>query len=46
MNFANNKEFVTKEKVLKEANVIIIGTPHKIYKKLKIPKNIKVIDIW
>ena len=44
--FANNKEFVTKEKVLKEANVIIIGTPHKIYKKLQIPKNIKVIDIW
>tara|TARA_Y100000996_G_scaffold334788_1_gene271216 strand:- start:1111 stop:2277 length:1167 start_codon:yes stop_codon:yes gene_type:complete len=44
--FAKNKDFVSKEKVLKEADIIIIGTPHKIYKELKIPKRIKVINIW
>ena len=44
--FAKNKNFVSKDKVLKEADIIIVGTPHKVYKKLKIPKRIKVINIW
>lgn len=44
--FAKNKEFVSKEKILKESDIIIIGTPHKAYSNLKIPKKIKVINIW
>jgi len=44
--FAKNKEFVSKEKILKESDIIIIGTPHKAYSNLKIPKKIEVINIW
>ena len=31
--FAKNKEFVGKDKVLKESDIIIIGTPHELIKK-------------
>ena len=44
--FAKNKEFVKKEKVLRESDIIIIGTPHDAYKKIKIPKKIKLVNIW
>ena len=44
--FAKNKEFISKEEILKQSDIIIIGTPHKAYSKLKIPKKIKVINIW
>tara|TARA_Y100000389_G_scaffold197293_2_gene231636 strand:+ start:803 stop:1969 length:1167 start_codon:yes stop_codon:yes gene_type:complete len=44
--FAKNKGFVGKDKVLKESDIIIIGTPHDAYKKIKIPKKIKLVNIW
>lgn len=44
--FAKNKNFVSKETILKKASIIIIGTPHTAYTNLKIPKRIKVINIW
>ena len=34
------------KKLIKKSSVIIVATPHKIYKKIKIPKKKKVIDIW
>ena len=31
---------------LKKSDIIIVGAPHKKYKKLKLPKNKQYIDIW
>ena len=40
-------EKITNEKILiKKSDFIIVTVPHKNYKKTKIPKNKKVIDIW
>ena len=36
---------VSQEKVLAEADVIFIGTPHKVYRSLSIPAG-KLIDVW
>ena len=34
------------KELIEKSSVIIVATPHKIYKKIKIPKKKKVIDIW
>jgi UDP-N-acetyl-D-mannosaminuronic acid dehydrogenase len=38
--------FVPVQKVLDEADVIFIATPHKAYRGLKMPKGKTVIDVW
>ena len=45
--YYKNKNNVKKNILLKKSDIIIIGTPHKAYKNLKIKNNKKVlIDIW
>jgi UDP-N-acetyl-D-mannosaminuronic acid dehydrogenase len=44
--FAKDCTFVSKEKLLKSSDIIIIGVPHSAYKVLKIPRGKKVIDLW
>tara|TARA_B100001250_G_scaffold413533_1_gene447984 strand:+ start:2294 stop:3460 length:1167 start_codon:yes stop_codon:yes gene_type:complete len=34
------------KKVIKNSDIIVIATPHKKYKKIKIPKKKFVIDVW
>ena len=34
------------KKLLKKCKIIFIGSPHKLYKKLKFSKKHKVIDCW
>jgi len=40
------KGTIKKQDLVKKSDIIIISTPHKTYKRLKIPKSKKVIDIW
>lgn len=44
--FAEGKNFVSKEQLIKESHLIIIGVPHSNYKGIKIPSNKKVVDLW
>ena len=44
--FYNLKGSIPKEKLIKKADIIIISTPHNIYKRLHIPKRKLLIDIW
>ncbi len=44
--FAKDSTFVSKEKLIQSCDIIIVATPHSIYKGLVIPNNIEVIDIW
>ena len=34
------------KELIKKSSIIIVATPHKIFKKIKIPKKKKIIDIW
>ncbi len=34
------------KEVIKHSDILVVATPHKIYKKLKIPNNKFLIDIW
>ncbi len=44
--YAKNPDFVSKEELVKESDVIIVAVPHSAYKGLKIPKNKEVVDLW
>ncbi len=45
-DYVNFKDLIEKKKLIKNSDIIILGTPHKIYKKLKIPKKKYLIDTW
>ena len=44
--FYKNNENIPKNDLIKECDIIILATPHKAYKKLKINKSKTIIDIW
>ena len=44
--YYKNKNNVNKESLIKNSDIIIIAAPHKIYTKIKFPKNKIVVDIW
>ena len=44
--FYKNKKNIDKKELVKRADIIILSTPHKAYKKLKIKKNKILIDVW
>jgi UDP-N-acetyl-D-mannosaminuronic acid dehydrogenase len=44
--YYKNKNNVNKENLVKNSDIIIIAAPHKVYKKIKFPKNKILVDIW
>ena len=44
--YAKDPTFISKEKLVKTCDIIIIGAPHTAYKNIKIPKKAELIDIW
>ena len=44
--YYKNENNVDKNILIKKSDIIIISTPHKAYKNIKISKNKVLIDIW
>ncbi len=44
--YVKNPTFSSKEKLIKECDVIIIGVPHSAYKRLVMPEKVEVVDLW
>ena len=44
--YFKTKENIDKIDLIKKSDIIIVSTPHKAYKKLKIGKNKTLVDIW
>ena len=44
--YVKDPSFLSKEELCRRVQVIIIGVPHKAYRTLKIPRSVKVVDIW
>lgn len=44
--YVKDRTFVTKEKLLKVSDIIIIGVPHSAYKSLKFPPKKEIVDLW
>ena len=41
-----NKKSLRTLELIKKSGIVILGVPHKEYKKLKIPKTKRIIDVW
>lgn len=44
--FAKNQDFISKEKLIKLSDIIIVAVPHSAYKGMVIPRKIDVVDLW
>ena len=44
--FYKDKKNIDKNLLIKKSDILIIATPHKAYKNLKISKNKILVDIW
>ena len=44
--FYKSKKNISKKDLVEKSDIIILATPHKAYKKLKIRKNKTLVDIW
>jgi UDP-N-acetyl-D-mannosaminuronic acid dehydrogenase len=44
--YAKNPDFISKEELIQNSDVIIVGVPHTQYKGLRIPKDKTVVDLW
>ena len=44
--YAKNPDFVSKEELITNSDVIIVAVPHSAYKGLVIPQDKEVIDLW
>jgi UDP-N-acetyl-D-mannosaminuronic acid dehydrogenase len=44
--YVKDPTFISKEALCRRAEIIIVGVPHKAYKKLRIPKRVEMIDLW
>ena len=44
--FYKHKHHISKEELVKKSDIIVLTVPHTNYKKFRIPKSKKLIDIW
>jgi UDP-N-acetyl-D-mannosaminuronic acid dehydrogenase len=44
---AKNPTFISKEELLKDSDIVVVGVPHSAYKDLEIPNTVsEVVDLW
>ena len=44
--FATDPTFVSKEELVKNVDVVIVGVPHSAYKNLRVPPSVEIVDPW
>jgi len=44
--YAKNPDFVSKEELINESDVVIVAVPHSAYKGVEIPKDKELVDLW
>lgn len=44
--FVSDPSFVSKEELLKQCDIVVVGVPHTAYKTLAVPPSCKAVDIW
>jgi len=44
--FAKDPTFITKEQLVRDAEIIVVGVPHSAYGTLTVPEGKDVLDVW
>jgi UDP-N-acetyl-D-mannosaminuronic acid dehydrogenase len=44
--FVNDPSFVSLEQLVAESDIIVLGAPHEAYRKLELPADKEIVDVW
>ena len=44
--YVKRNYFISAEKLIRKCDVVIVGAPHDVYKKLKIGRDKVLVDVW
>jgi UDP-N-acetyl-D-mannosaminuronic acid dehydrogenase len=44
--YAKDPTFISKDKLIEQSDIVIVGVPHSQYKGMDIPEGVDVIDLW
>ena len=44
--YVDDPNLVPLEEVLGRSDILVLGTPHRVYKDLKVPSRVDVVDVW
>jgi len=44
--YVKDPTFISKEELVLQVDIVVIGVPHNVYKTIQFPKNVEVIDMW
>lgn len=44
--YVKDPTFISKDRLVKLCDIVVIGAPHSSYRKLTIPRNKEVVDLW
>ena len=44
--YVRNKEIISSQSLINKSDIIVVATPHLKYKKIRLPKNKIIIDVW
>ena len=44
--FVKDPRFVLKEDLIRNSEIVIIGTPHSAYREISVPESVHLVDLW
>lgn len=44
--FVKDSRFVLKEDLIRNSDIVIVGTPHSAYKEISVPESVHLVDLW
>jgi UDP-N-acetyl-D-mannosaminuronic acid dehydrogenase len=46
LNLKNEKDLVSSEELIRRSDIVIVGAPHREYRRLNVPKGKILVDVW
>jgi UDP-N-acetyl-D-mannosaminuronic acid dehydrogenase len=44
--YAKDPTFISKEALVEQSDIVIVGVPHRAYRSLTIPPRVQLVDLW
>jgi len=44
--YAKDPTFISKEALVEQSDIVIVGVPHRAYRQLAIPSRVQLVDLW
>ena len=44
--YAKDPTFISKEDLVEQSEIVIVGVPHRAYRDLSVPDRVHLVDLW